>query len=151
MVTTTLQCCSVPIFRMVASQQNRAYTWWDLMQINMLNMRLNTGGRYGASSVTSHGGLGFLQIQRQHFNVLKYVDISIIIIKGYRRYLVPITVATRSKVWNVFARLDTGVVGSNSTWGLDVCVLLFCVCAVLCAGSGLATDWSSVQGVLPTV
>jgi hypothetical protein len=26
-----------------------------------------------------------------------------------------------------------------------------CVCAVLCVGSGLATGWSSVQGVLPTV
>jgi hypothetical protein len=28
---------------------------------------------------------------------------------------------------------------------------LFCVCAVLCLGSGLATGWSHVQGVLPIV
>jgi hypothetical protein len=28
---------------------------------------------------------------------------------------------------------------------------LFCVSAVLCVGSGLATAWSTVQGVLPTV
>jgi hypothetical protein len=28
---------------------------------------------------------------------------------------------------------------------------LFCVCVVLCLGRGLATSWSLVQGVLPTV
>jgi hypothetical protein len=33
----------------------------------------------------------------------------------------------------------------------DVCVLLFCVCVVMCVGSGLATDLSPVQGVLATV
>jgi hypothetical protein len=49
-----------------------------------------------------------------------------------------------------FARSNTGIVGSNLTWGMDVCVRLFCVCAVLCAGSGLATAWFLVQGVLPT-
>jgi hypothetical protein len=31
-----------------------------------------------------------------------------------------------------------------------VCVRLFRVCGVLCVGSGLATDWSPVQGVQPT-
>jgi hypothetical protein len=35
--------------------------------------------------------------------------------------------------------------------GMDVYVCLFCVCVVLCVGSGLATGWSPVQGVLPTV
>jgi hypothetical protein len=39
---------------------------------------------------------------------------------------------------NVFARSNTGVVGSNPTRGMYVCVRLFCVCAVLCVGSGLA-------------
>jgi hypothetical protein len=34
---------------------------------------------------------------------------------------------------------------------MDVCVRLFCVCVILCAGSGFATGWSPVQGVLPTV
>jgi hypothetical protein len=29
--------------------------------------------------------------------------------------------------------------GSNPTRDMDVCVRLFCVCAVLCVGSGLAT------------
>jgi hypothetical protein len=51
---------------------------------------------------------------------------------------------------NLFARLNTGVVGSNPTRGMVVCVRLFCVCAVLCVGSGLATGQSPVQGVLPT-
>jgi hypothetical protein len=52
-----------------------------------------------------------------------------------------ITVAARSKAWTVFSRSDTGIVGLNPTWGVDVCVRLFCVCAVLCAGSGLTTGW----------
>jgi hypothetical protein len=34
---------------------------------------------------------------------------------------------------------------------MDVCVRLFCIYAVLCVGSGLATDWSRVKGVLPIV
>jgi hypothetical protein len=63
----------------------------------------------------------------------------------------PITVAARSKVLTVFARLNTRVVGSNPTRGMDVCVRLFCVYVVLCAGSGLATDWSPFQGVQPAV
>jgi hypothetical protein len=39
----------------------------------------------------------------------------------------------------VFARSNTGIVGSNRTQGMDVCVRLLCVCVVLCVGSGLAT------------
>jgi hypothetical protein len=34
---------------------------------------------------------------------------------------------------------------------MDVCVRLFCVCVVLRVGSGLATGWSPVQGVLLAV
>jgi hypothetical protein len=35
---------------------------------------------------------------------------------------------------------------------MDVwCMCLFCVCVVLCLGRGLATSWSPVQGVLPSV
>jgi hypothetical protein len=60
-------------------------------------------------------------------------------------------VTRRSKAWTVFARSNTGIVGSNPTWGMDVRVRLFCVCAVLSAGSGLATGWSPAQEVLPTV
>jgi hypothetical protein len=63
----------------------------------------------------------------------------------------PITVAARSQAWTVFARSNAGIVGSNPIQSMDVCVRLFCVCVVLRAGSGLATGWSPVQGVLPTV
>jgi hypothetical protein len=62
----------------------------------------------------------------------------------------PITVAARYKAWIAFARSNTGIVVSNPTQGMDICVRLFCVCFVLRVGSGLATGWSPVQGVLPT-
>jgi hypothetical protein len=61
----------------------------------------------------------------------------------------PITVAARPKAWTVFASSNTGIVGSNPIRDMDVCVRLCCVC-VLCVGSGLVTDWSPVQGLLPT-
>jgi hypothetical protein len=63
----------------------------------------------------------------------------------------PITVAAQSKAWTVISRSKTGITGSNPTWGMDVCVRLYFVCVVLCAGRGLATGWSPVQRVLPTV
>jgi hypothetical protein len=59
--------------------------------------------------------------------------------------------AARSEAWIFFARSDTGIVGSNPTWSMVVCVRLFCVCAVLCVDSGIVTSWSPAQGVLPTV
>jgi hypothetical protein len=36
-------------------------------------------------------------------------------------------------------------------WMFGVCIRLFCVCVALCVGSGLATGWSFLQGVLPSV
>jgi hypothetical protein len=56
----------------------------------------------------------------------------------------PITVSARSKEWIVSVPSKTGIVDSNPTQGMDVCVRLFCVCAVLCAGNGLETGWSPV-------
>jgi hypothetical protein len=56
----------------------------------------------------------------------------------------PITVAALSKAWTVFARSNAGIVGSNPTQGVDVSV-------VLCVGSGLATVWFLIEGVLPNV
>jgi hypothetical protein len=53
--------------------------------------------------------------------------------------------------WTVFARWNTVVVGSNPTWGMHICMRLFCVCVLLFVGSGLATGWSPVQGILPSV
>jgi hypothetical protein len=52
--------------------------------------------------------------------------------------LMPITVAARSKAWIIFSRSKAGIVGSNPAKEMDVCVHLFCVCVVLCVGSGLA-------------
>jgi hypothetical protein len=57
----------------------------------------------------------------------------------------------RVEACTVFARSNTGIVGSNPTEGMDACVHLFCVCEVLYVDSGLATGWSPVQEVLPTV
>jgi hypothetical protein len=42
-------------------------------------------------------------------------------------------------VITVFAHSNARIVGSNPTQGMDVCLRLFCVCVVLCVGSGLAT------------
>jgi hypothetical protein len=36
-------------------------------------------------------------------------------------------------------RANAGIVGSNPTQGMGVCVGLFCVCVLLCVGRGLAT------------
>jgi hypothetical protein len=37
----------------------------------------------------------------------------------------PVTVAERSKACTVFARSEAGIVGSNSTQGMDVCVRFY--------------------------
>jgi hypothetical protein len=67
--------------------------------------------------------------------------------------LLPVTVAERSKACTVFASSEAVIVGSNSAQGMDVwCVYaFFCVCVVLCLGSGPPTGQSLVQGVLPSV
>jgi hypothetical protein len=61
------------------------------------------------------------------------------------------TVAARSKTWTVIALSNPGIVGSDPTRSMDDCVRLFCVCVVLCVGSGLAKCWSPVRGALLTV
>jgi hypothetical protein len=52
----------------------------------------------------------------------------------------PITVAARSKAWTVIARGNAGIVNSNPTQGMNVCVCVYAVCVVLCVGSGSATN-----------
>jgi hypothetical protein len=47
----------------------------------------------------------------------------------------PIPVTGRSTARTVFAHSNSGILGSNPTQGMDVCVRLFGVCV----GSGLAT------------
>jgi hypothetical protein len=55
-------------------------------------------------------------------------------------------VAARSEAWTVFARLNTGIVGSNPTQSRGVCVRLFYVYV-----EALQRADPPVQGVLPTV
>jgi hypothetical protein len=57
----------------------------------------------------------------------------------------PITVTAQSRAWTLFARSNAGIVGSNPTQGMDVCLRFFCVCVVLCEDSGLATGSSPVR------
>jgi hypothetical protein len=52
-------------------------------------------------------------------------------------FLVSLTAAARSEVWTVFACSNIGIVGSNPTRGMDVCVSLLCVCVVLCVAAAL--------------
>jgi hypothetical protein len=53
--------------------------------------------------------------------------------------------------WTVYTRSKAGIVDSNPTPGMDICLRLFCVYFVLCVRSGLPTGWSPVEGVLTTV
>jgi hypothetical protein len=44
----------------------------------------------------------------------------------------PITVAALSKASTVFARSNAGIVGSNATQGMDVCVCVYSVFVLSC-------------------
>jgi hypothetical protein len=77
---------------------------------------------------------------------LKYISKCNMI---YKVYNLVFTAAEWSKTRNIFARRNIGIVGSNPTRGMDVCV--YYVFVLSCAGSGLATGLSPVQEVLPTV
>jgi hypothetical protein len=39
----------------------------------------------------------------------------------------------------------------HKAWIFGTCMCLFCVCVFLCLSRGFATNWSLVQGVLPSV
>jgi hypothetical protein len=44
----------------------------------------------------------------------------------------PLTMTVRSKAWTVFVRSDAGIVGSNSTQGIDVWVFVYSVVVLSC-------------------
>jgi hypothetical protein len=71
----------------------------------------------------------------------------------YLYYALPVTVAEWSRTWTVLTRLDTGIICSNPTRGMDlyVYVYVYSMFVLSCVGRGLAMSWSLVQGVLPTV
>jgi hypothetical protein len=57
-----------------------------------------------------------------------------------------------SKARNVFTYLNTEIVGSSPTRGNGcLCAFIYSVFMLSCVGSGFATGWSPVQGVLPTI
>jgi hypothetical protein len=61
--------------------------------------------------------------------------------QDYSGYLLPVTVAARSKAWTVFSRSDAGIVGLIPTQDAYIWCMrmrLFCVYVVLCLGRGLA-------------
>jgi hypothetical protein len=82
--------------------------------------------------INEYGSVGGMRICKGHQNL-----------DGFQRNTwryITITVAAWSKAWTVLARSNAGIVISNPTQGMDVCVRLFYVCVVPCVGSGLATD-----------
>jgi hypothetical protein len=64
-----------------------------------------------------HQDLQF-SISEENNNQIEYLNF--ILAKKYE----PITVAARSKAWNVFPRSNTGIVGSNPTQVMDVSLRL---------------------------
>jgi hypothetical protein len=60
----------------------------------------------------------------------------------------PVVVAEWSKAWTVLARLDAGIIGSNSTRGMDVYVYVYSMFVLSYIGRGLVMSWSLIQGVL---
>jgi hypothetical protein len=62
-----------------------------------------------------------LWLQFKYCFVSGYTAVSYVISPWYS-LVTPITVAARSKTWTVFARSNTGIVGSNPTWDINICV-----------------------------
>jgi hypothetical protein len=90
--------------------------------------------------ITCHSLMSWYCIDSNHWTKSFLFFLPVFCMLDMEMLLIP--VAARCKAWTVFARSNAGTVGSNSTWSMNGCVRLFCVCVVLCAGSGLATDWS---------
>jgi hypothetical protein len=57
----------------------------------------------------------------------------------------------RHELSSLSRKLGSWVRIPHKAWMFGVCMCLFCVCVFLCLGKGLATSWSLVQGVLPSV
>jgi hypothetical protein len=55
-----------------------------------------------------------------------------------------------SKSWNIFARSNTWIVGSNPTGGMDICLRFFCLCCFMWVVT-LRQGRSPIQAMLPAV
>jgi hypothetical protein len=96
----------------------------------------------------------FLSCIKLEIDIIGFRKISFywnISLYGLKYRGLPITVATWSEAWTVLAHSNAGIVGSNPTQGMDVCVRLFWVSVVLHVGSGLVARRFPVQEVLPSV
>jgi hypothetical protein len=82
-------------------------------------------------------GMLYLYCQESQRHMTNYVQFK------FGNYS-PIYFGTMDLFVTVFARLNAGIVGSNPTKDMGISLQLFYVCV----GSGHATGWSSVQGVL---
>jgi hypothetical protein len=128
---------------------------WSLVLIpigyfcNCSLLRLGTSGQVYWRIAQSDRFLSY--IVNSYGNVLTVANFEVQRnnVEVYFTYLhsaVRITVASRSKARTIFVRSNTGIMGSNPTRGMDVCVRLFRVCVVLCVGSGLSMGWYPIQG-----
>jgi hypothetical protein len=119
----------------------------DLRQIRLLNCRLKL-------QVNILRVLLCRRLYSLH-SYMKKTEHNLLLIKFREIYWQRVLILEISKyttdqigsvIWgmSLLACFNTGIVRSNPTWGMDVCVRLFGVCVVLCVGSGLATGWSSV-------
>jgi hypothetical protein len=77
------------------------------------------------------------------------IPISLFCFRYFNNSIIKCADHSGRTAWNVFVHSNTGIVGSNPTGGMDVC--LRSVFVLSCVGSGLESGWSPVQGVLPTV
>jgi hypothetical protein len=112
--------------------QNKFIIWINFLTLSTMAHIITTFHWGGACSTPVWSASDMRQIKWEWGRFFsKHFDYPLLVI------IPPITVAVWSKAWNVFGRSNTGYVGSNLTWSMDVCVPLFCVCALLCAGSDL--------------
>jgi hypothetical protein len=92
------------------------------------------------------------QIRKFHWDVCFFKTTKLLCIFSYYKKELPVTVAKRSRhVLSSLARKPGSWVRiPHKAWMFGVCMSLICIW-VLCLGTGLATSWSPVQGVLPPV
>jgi hypothetical protein len=90
-------------------------------------------------------------LERLIFGIVPYLWNSVVLIYGINFWYAGHS-GRASGGMNYFRLIECWDRGfeSHSRHGC-LCVHSFCVCVVLCLGSGLATSWSLVQGVLPSV
>jgi hypothetical protein len=89
-----------------------------------------------SSSASDHGNPTGIAVLMQKGNTSKEMEANKNFDKWLglgRRISGPVTVATQSNAWTVFAHLDAGIVGSNPTYGMDVwCVYAFILFVLSC-------------------